>query len=348
MAAIDLITTNTDAASFQMGIFRAFVIYCYAACRKKACYICLGNSRLVNRIPSRVLTTLTADLPKKSRFSVLLIGSLVLLAGCSRSTVVENLSQKQAQEIAAVLLAYGIDASVTKSGRGSSPVFSVEIDDRFYAKSLAVLHDKRLPRDEHASFDDIINQGGFLPPSREIEALKTDRAVALETQELIEALPGVASSRVAVRQQSAPSLAALSLSIVVQVKKGSSLSVDQIRELASRSAPWISPDKISIMVEPEQSSIAEPLSPQSLLAASSAFSLVPFLWLGRIPADDYTRVALVLVVCFILTAFAGCILGYWLGMSRTSIKNRSAQRAVSARLESPDLRLDRMQRGLDP
>lgn len=253
--------------------------------------------------------------------SLLLVSNLCF-SGCGESTVAENLSQRQAQEIVTVLLANGINASLERTGRGSTPTYSITVEDRFFSRSIVILHEKGLPQEQRLSFDQIVGERGILPASRQIEQLRTDRALALEAESLLGVLPAVAEARVAVRLNSAPSIAAQTVAVVVQSRQVGTPTEGQVAKIVANVVPSVPRERmfITINAENEHPRSFGPMT--SLLVGAEQFRLVPFLWLGRIPEDDYNRVALVLVLCVLMTAFAGSILGYWYGAARFARRDR--------------------------
>ncbi len=134
---------------------------------------------------------------------VLLLLSSALLCGCNTVAVQDELTQEQATEIVAALSSQGVSAFAQREtgGRGR---YRVEVKRGAYSDAIQILHERGLPSESRATFSELIAPRGLVPDSREIEALRLDRALAAELEEALENNPAVASARVVVRVSSVP------------------------------------------------------------------------------------------------------------------------------------------------
>jgi type III secretory pathway lipoprotein EscJ len=240
----------------------------------------------------------------------LLIVCTLLIGGCSRSPVADDVGQKEANEIVSILRERDIEATVEKlkGGRGR---YSVQVASKDFGESVSILASLGLPEEKKASFSDLVAQSGILPSSREVEALRLDRASAAELEELLKGLPGVVAASVVVRSHGLASGVMPSVSAVVQTHPGKVLSSEEVRTLLARTVPGLKSEEIVL-------SIGEQGSPRGKFGASErpiteTQQLVPFLRIWKVPKDQYAGLAtLVVGLIFLVGAIAGLV-GYVLG-----------------------------------
>ncbi len=241
----------------------------------------------------------------KSTISYILVLVLFVFTACSREAVVQDINQEQAREIIAALYNHGIEAEIQREG-GSRGKFKVLVDSDQTGKVLAFLSDKRLPSQASISAEEIFNGSSFLPGSREIESLKADYLRSIQIERLISELPGVVNAKVIVRssvnndktQPSKPSIG-----IVVKTEKNKILPKEVIIALVNRSIEGASTEDVSVIVsEVEEQKQIIPDAEQ-----------VKFLWLARIPADEYKHLVWAFIIIFLVVGAVFAISGYWIG-----------------------------------
>jgi type III secretory pathway lipoprotein EscJ len=250
-----------------------------------------------------------------------------LLAGCSSAPVADDVQQREANQIVAVLGKHKIQAHLVKarSGRGK---YSVLVEERDFPRAAEVLTRLGLPAEKKPSFQDLTGSNGIIPPSREVEALRLDRAVASELEELLRARSDVATASVLLRMHSREGNERPTVTVVIQRSGPAGLDISAVREIARRAVSGIQNEDVYV-------SVAEPAD-QSEYVESSATGLVPFLGVWRVSAADHDGLValVVLLVSFtgVLAGFAGYILGQfnWLnrqGFGAPSKSSRSGLRS---------------------
>lgn len=258
----------------------------------------------------------------------LLIVCTLFLGGCSRSPVADDVGQKEANEIVSILRERGIESTVEKV-KGARGRYSVQVASKDFGESVSILASLGLPEEKKASFSDLVAQSGILPSSREVEALRLDRASAAELEELLKGLPGVASASVVVRSHGLDSGVTPAVSAVVQTHPGKSLSSEEVRTLLARTVPGLKGEEIVLSIG-EQGSTRGKFS-GSDRASSETQQLVPFLRVWKVPKDQYAGLAtLVVGLIFLVGAIAGLV-GYVLGqyfLSRSPDFNASGDSAT--------------------
>lgn len=270
-------------------------------------------------------------LNRSLKFFLLFIFSLC--TACASVPVAEDVSQAQATEIVAVLTASGISSQAAK-GSGAKAAFSVSVDKSDYLTAVTILHDRGLPSPEEATFADAIAARGFLPNSRDIEALRIDRALAAELEDLIKAHPAVASARAVVRWHAAKEQP--NVSMVVQQKVDSVIERDALTEIALRAIPGINREQIFISI-----STLPPIQPISEYRGNEIkeskvinIPLVPFLYFWKIPQRELASLSVLLLSVVVVIGAIGTFLGYWLGViqqTRASLDQQQLEMSVELR-----------------
>jgi type III secretory pathway lipoprotein EscJ len=239
-----------------------------------------------------------------------LCGFALVLAGCSSTPVADDVNQREANEIVAVLGKNKIQASLVK-GRGSRARYSVVVQESDFANAAAVLSRLGLPADKKPSFQDLTAGNGIIPPSREVEALRLDRAISSELEDIFRARSDIASASVLVRMHSR------------EASERPTVDTAEVREIARRAVPGIQNDDVYV-------SVAKAVE-RADVGAESVPELVPFLGWWRVRAEDHA--GLVSLVVFlvglagVLAGLTGYIIGQfnWLNRQNVGSSSRSAR-----------------------
>ena len=225
---------------------------------------------------------------------------LLLTTGCGSSPVADDLGQREANQIVAVLRDNGIDAT-TEKGRGSKARYTVSVASSKFGEAVSLLSKLGLPGEKKASFAELMAPSGILPSSQGVEDLRLDRAIASELEDLLEGHNGVSSANVVVRSHSINSGAESSVSIVILKKKGGALVESDLRQVVGRAVPGVKAENILIAFSEASSAAVGP---------TGSGSLVPFLIYWKVPESEYTRLAFLFVALLSLVATLAGVSGY--------------------------------------
>ena len=118
---------------------------------------------------------------------ILIVGLCGLLSACQNSEVAHDLSERQANEIIAVLSEQGIPAAASR-GTGARARFIVQVPSNHYSEAVSILHYEGLPKLEEPSVNELLSPKGFLPNSRELESMRIDRAIATELENMLKTI----------------------------------------------------------------------------------------------------------------------------------------------------------------
>lgn len=246
---------------------------------------------------------------------LLLVFLAVALVGCETVPVAEDIPQVQATEVVAALTANGIAARATRTSSNKDK-YSVSVEKEDYSPAVTILSEQGLLKKPEPTFSDLIAQQGLLPNSREIEALRFERAQAAQIEEMLQAHPAVATVRAIVRTSSTGSKESPpSASIVIQKRQGVELLPESISSIVAKALPIIPSEniKVSISEKAPERAASDVLGAYREGARVLNVPLVPFLFGWRVPRDDYNGLALALVGFLVLVIALGALVGYWLG-----------------------------------
>lgn len=177
------------------------------------------------------------------------------LGGC-RDTVVSDLSQRQALEVAAFLSLRGIDGEIVPVGQGVRTRYAVRTDSSATKDAVVALSDAKLPSSEPVTSDDLLMiNSGMIPPSSFVERHRMDRVLAAQLEEQLKVLPGVVTARAVLRLHTVAlagrtqegNNAEPQLSIVVKVREGA-IARENLVEMARRVMPELSERAIGVNV----------------------------------------------------------------------------------------------------
>ena len=255
---------------------------------------------------------MSSQLLKSSLRILAILSVCILLSSCKTVSVQDGISQKQANQIVAVLHNYGI-AAVASKERGGRGNYSVTVNTRQYSEAVSILAEEGLPGEPHISFRELVAQRGLLPNSREIESLRLDHAIAVQIEDALRNFPQISAAKVVVRSHSIGPEQDPSVSVVIQTVPGTKIEGPELVKVVSNAVPEVDIEKISISLE--ESLKAASIRVQEGVANVNGnvvrVPLVPFLIGWRVPKDDYVDLALALVVFLVAMAFLGVVCGYW-------------------------------------
>jgi len=259
--------------------------------------------------------------------TALLLALVLLLSGCNEVSVSDNISQRQANQIVVALSAFGIPAEVEKSGRGQTNAYSVLVRRRNYAEALRIIEERNLPSKPDESLQDLIAQKGLMPNPREIEALRTDRAMSKELEDLLENHAGVASAKAVVRKFAAGEGAKPGVSLVLQLREEGKLSKEEVVPLLQKVVPNIAAEDVNVIFSTRE----QPRTGGEVVGViggppgqAISLPLVPFL-LWRVPAGDRYGLAFGLLGLLVATAIVGVAAGFALASIKAARQMRAGE-----------------------
>lgn len=180
---------------------------------------------------------------------------VVSLTGCSREILLRDLTERDANEIVAVLYSSSIEAQKMVDPKGKS--FSVEVRSAELARSVAVLRALGLPKSPRTNLNEVFRSTGFAPTPFE-ERVRYLFGLAQEIERTISLMEGVLQTRVHVVTPDGASkivdLQQAKASIFVSYDDRYDIEtlVPRIRKLVSDSIEGLSPQRVEILAIPSR------------------------------------------------------------------------------------------------
>lgn len=119
--------------------------------------------------------------------------ALVALAGCSQQELYGQLSERQANEMVALLRNQGIDADKQRGKEGTH--FALMVPSGGFAPAVELLHAAGYPRQEHDTLGAVFKKDGFVTTQLE-ERARFMHALSQELANTIQSIDGVVLARV--------------------------------------------------------------------------------------------------------------------------------------------------------
>ena len=145
------------------------------------------------------------------RFRPLFLAALLGLGAC-RVPLHDDLSQGEANAMAALLIEAGIDAS-REAERGG--LWSVAVPEADFPRAVALIRNAGLPRPAYASLPEVLGEGGLIASPLE-ERARLHHAAAQELSRTLAELDAVSGARVHVATGAVP----LTASVVIRHRGG--------------------------------------------------------------------------------------------------------------------------------
>lgn len=123
----------------------------------------------------------------------LLVICALALVGCSQQELYGQLSERQANEMVALLRNQGIDANKLR-GKDAQQ-FALMVPSSGFARAVELLHGAGYPRDEHDTLGGVFKKDGFVTTQLE-ERARFMHALAQELATTIQSIDGVVLARV--------------------------------------------------------------------------------------------------------------------------------------------------------
>jgi type III secretory pathway lipoprotein EscJ len=235
-----------------------------------------------------------------------------LLISCSDAELVKDLSQKQAIEVVAELSNNQISAKALQQ-TGAGAKFYVTVPNNLYLDSVKILSLRNLPNESEQNLDNLLGGQGLLPQSRVIEAIRVDRALAVEIENQLNALPGVSSAKALVRTTSLGNEGrskGVAL-IVVHNPKKSNLTYESLLKQLSVIFPDVSSERIKLeLLEDKTNLVNQDSALISMGKSVNDLDLVNFLWFAKIDRSKYITTSIIFLALMLSVGAVGAFFGY--------------------------------------
>jgi type III secretion protein J len=177
---------------------------------------------------------------------------LALLVGACEEDLYTGLSEREANEMLALLLRYGIDASKTA---GKDNLVTLSVEDTRLADAVNLLRTHGYPRDHFVSIGDVFQQQGLVSSPTE-DRIRLVYALSQEMNETLSQIDGVLSARVHLVMPSTSAngtiVSSSSAAVFLRYQDTYDIQqlVSQIKTLVANSIEDLSYDRVSVALFP--------------------------------------------------------------------------------------------------
>lgn len=188
---------------------------------------------------------------RKVQRAAILFAALLALSGC-RVEVYDKLSQRDANEMTALLLMAGIDAERTSHKDGT---FAVAVDESDFAQAVTLIDRSGLPKPKFATMNEVFNDDRLIASPSE-ERARLNYALSQELSQTVSGIDGVVSARVHLATPSADPLArresqsTASVAIHHRADLETAGVVPRIKVLVANAVDGLEYDRVSIALFP--------------------------------------------------------------------------------------------------
>ena len=186
---------------------------------------------------------------------VAFIASLLLLSACSQQYLYSDLSEAQANDMVAVLLDAGIDASKTAADKEK---WQVAVSQTQFARAVEVLKSNGFPRKDYDTLGSIFKKEGFASSPLE-ERARLNYGMSQELSHSIRDIDGVIEARVHLTMPEPDPLSKevkpASASVFVKYRPGFDLQSEtgSIKSLVTNAVEGLTYDRVSVIMTPSRS-----------------------------------------------------------------------------------------------
>ena len=184
----------------------------------------------------------------KSGYSCLLL----LLAGCGQQVLYTSLPEKEANDMAAILLSNNINCEKLS---GAESTWNVSVDKSQFSQAVQLLNEAGYPKDTFSSLGDVFKKSGLVSSPTE-ERIRFMHALSDELAETLTHIHGVVTARVHMvlpdndpyTDKITPSSASVFISYLPQINLED--CAKDIRQLVTNSIEGLSYDKVTLSMFP--------------------------------------------------------------------------------------------------
>lgn len=259
------------------------------------------------------------SVPRKILAAGLVCFMLLFLTSCGYEHVVYGVSQKEANEIVALLAENGIPARAQKEA-GASGSFYVSVNKADYARAVSILSKAGLPRKTQTSINELTNSNGIMPVNKRLLDLRLDYALGAELAEKIRTLRGVRDASVIVRYNTVPTgeISQATAAVILSITNGSNVDKTSIKRLIKLALPGIKDENIFVryeVVSPKSVKVMYKGVAKDKYGQTVYVPVRKFLYFFVVGRDSVKSLSLLLlgimVVSFFMGGSIGCLIKRW-------------------------------------
>ncbi len=194
-----------------------------------------------------------------SRYCLLFL-FFIILSACQKD-LYQDLSEKQVNEMLAVLLKHGINVDKNAQGKGK---FSLSVDENQLIQALEILQKNNLPRENFQNLGEIFKGENIISSNSE-ENARLAFAISQELSETFSQIDGVLTARVHIVleyiDQTTETHTKPSAAVFLRHTSESPVVnfIAKIKETTAKAVPNLDFENISIMLVPVREEISVPM-----------------------------------------------------------------------------------------
>lgn len=199
---------------------------------------------------------------KKKYFPLFFIlFSLIFMLSACQKDLYQDLSEKQINEMLALLLKYNIHVEKSAQGKGK---FTLSVDEKQLIQALEILNKNNLPRQNFQNLGEVFKGENIISSNSE-ENARLAFAISQELSETFSQIDGVLSARVHIVlgsiDQTTETITKPSAAVFLRHTSESPVTnfVAKIKETTAKAVPNLDFDNISIMLVPVREEISVPM-----------------------------------------------------------------------------------------
>lgn len=210
-------------------------------------------------------STLLSNVVRRGRNAALSAALCLVLAGCD-ADLNKGLSENDANEVLAVLLANGIQASKVDTGKTG---FTVTVPSDDVLRAITLLKQTGLPRESPVTIGKVFEKSGIMSSPFE-ERVRYIYALGESVANTLDQIDGVVTARVHIVLPEAPQLgqplrpSSASVFIKHQANVDLDFFVPQIRRLVSSAIEGLNYDAVTVILAPAAPVRALPDNPEPM------------------------------------------------------------------------------------
>lgn len=189
------------------------------------------------------------------RFGIVLLGFILVSAGCSQQELYSNLHERDANEMMALLARQGISAAKAPGEEDGTWVLSVP--SAAFAQSVETLSSLGYPKDEFADMGKIFQKSGLVSSPSE-ERIRFVYALSQELSHTLSQIDGVLTARVHIvlpnNDPFGEAVKPSSAAVFIKHRQDADIesSIAKIKELVIASIEGLGPENVTVALFPAE------------------------------------------------------------------------------------------------
>ncbi len=239
---------------------------------------------------------------------------LLLCTGCAtRTTVVNNISEREANEIVVLLASKGVHAekaeAATAAGSTAATTYDVSVPSNQVTEAIVLLNQAGLPRVKGTSLLDLFGSQGLVPSDLQ-DRIRYQEGLSAQLATTIRKMDGIIDANVQITFPKDDEETKEQLTASVYVKhrgildNPNSLAITKIKRLVSSSIPGLTPENVSVITD--RALYADiSLDPMKQLEEQRDFTAI---WSVIVAKDSVARFRLIFYTFIIILFLLACVL----------------------------------------